>query len=256
MNININIPASLRRHAPALKLFFEGMTFKLHVNSFKDDIDERSVQILIDRGLEELQELKDQLATNPQDPNTLSELFDMSNFNYLLFSYLRSKGVPDEREQFVNDFFTVDTATGTIYAKKTRSGSRYKEGDEISGSKRNDKTYIRIQHAANGTMISCARADIIWFAAKGEWPQQEVLHGSLGPSNDSIDNLYMRVDAKDLEKDYPFVFEREMNDQTVYGYQRRHRGVLLRVGYWGDRATAARRGVTAWKEKVEEMDDV
>lgn len=252
--MNINIPASLKRHTPHLKEFFEGMVFKLHVNSFKDDIDERSVQILIDRGLEELAEFKTQMVEDPNNPNALQELFDMANFNYLLFQFLRRRGVPDEREQFVLDFFTVDVETGRVFAKDTRSGSRYKAGDEIKGTRRGGKTYIRIQHAANGTMISCARADIVWFAATGKWPEDEVKHLSGDVSDDRISNLVVEQKEPD-DKEYPFVFEREYNGSVTYGYQRRHRGVLLRVGYWHDRPTAAREGVSAWKKRVKETGD-
>ena len=154
--MNLEIPPALKPHSPFLKEFFEGMLFKLAVNAHKDDTVEKDIPILIDLGLRELQELRDQLATKMEDPNTLAELFDMSNFNYLLFQFLRRQGVPDEREQFIDEFFRVDVEAGRIYASKTRSGSRYKEGDEIVGTKRGDRTYIRIQHAVAATMILAA----------------------------------------------------------------------------------------------------
>lgn len=254
--MNISIPSSLRGHAPALKDFFEGMVFKLHVNSFKDGISDQDVQSLIDRGLEELAEFRDQYREKRDDPNTLQELFDMSNFNYLLFNYLRQRGVPDEREQFVNEFFRVDVGEGKVYAAKTRSGSRYKEGDEIKGTVRSGRVYIRIQHAVRGSMISCPRSDIIWFKGRGKWPDGPVIHKSSDLSNDSIDNLFMDEEDCINEDKFPFVFPHQQGDVEAYGYQRRHRGILLRVGYWHDRATAAREGTTAWKKRVKEMDDV
>lgn len=254
--MNINIPPALKPHAPFLKEFFEGMLFKLNVNAHKDDTAKKDIPILIDLGLKELQELRDQLATKMEDPNTLAELFDMSNFNYLLFQFLRRQGVPDEREQFIKEFFRVDVNTGRVFASRTRSGSRYKEGDEIVGTKRGDRTYIRIQHAVTGSMISCARADIVWFAHYGEWPDGTLNYVDEDHSNDAIQNLVLvRKRTSDHDR-YPFVFERSGDDGTTYGYQRRHRGILVRVGYWGDRPTAASEGIKAWKAKVKEINDV
>lgn len=251
----ITVPPALKQHEPFIKEFFEGMIFKLTVNAHKDDTVEKDIPILIERGLEELQEFRDQLATKTRDPNTLQELFDMSNFNYLLFWFLRRQGVPTEREQFCEEFFTFNVEEGRVFAAKTRSGSRYKEGDEIVGSQRSGKTYIRIQHSVAGSMINCARADLIWWAHYGEWPEGIVRHKDGNVGNDAIHNLVLSREVPDEIDRYPFVFERNEDGNTTFGYQRRHRGILVRVGYWSDRPTAASEGIKAWKQKVKEQDN-
>lgn len=252
--MNINIPTTLKRHAPFLKQFFEGMVFKLYVNSHKDETAAKDIPILLDALAGEVKEFTDQLAEKMDDPNSLSELVDMANFSYLLFQYLRNQGVADEREQFIKEFLRVDTTAGKIYARKTRSGSRYGEGDEISGSVKADKVYIRVQHVTSGSMVSVSRAELVWFAAVGSWPNGKLVHKDGNSLNDSITNLELEVEGEDGEE-YPFVFEKKSEGNVEYGYQRRYKGILVRVGSWPDKKTAAISGIAAWKRRVKEINN-
>lgn len=252
--MNINIPTVLKRHEPHLKQFFDGMVFKLMVNSHKDDTTAKDVPVLLGLLADEVKEFTDQLAEKTDDPNALSELMDMSNFSYLLFHYLRNQGVADEREQFVKEFLRVDTKTGKVYAKKTRSGSRYLEGDEISGSVKAGKVYIRVQHVSSGSMISVSRAELVWFAEHGVWPNQKILHKDENTLNDAASNLELEPDEGSSDQ-FPFVFEKNNDGNIEYGYQRRHKGILVRVGSWPDQKTAAISGIAAWKRRVKEMDN-
>jgi hypothetical protein len=251
----INVPKTLKRHEPFLKQFMEGMIFKLHVNSHKDDTAEKDIPILLDHLADEVQEFRDQLTEKADDPNSLSELMDMSNFSYLLFHYLRNQGVADEREQFVKEFLRVETRTGKVYARKTRSGSRYNEGEEIRGSLKAGRVYIRVQHVTSGSMISVSRAELVWFAANGSWPNGDIVHLNGVEWDDSIGNLALKTDETTTD-DFPFLFEKVVNGQTEYGYQRRHKGILVRVGSWPDKKTAAINGIAAWKRRIKEMDNV
>jgi hypothetical protein len=203
---------------------------------------------------DEVQEFKDQLDEKMDDPNALSELMDMSNFSYLLFHYLRNQGVADEREQFVKEFLRVDTLRGKVYSKKTRSGSRYKEGDEIIGSVKAGRVYIRVQHVTSGSMISVSRAELVWFSEYGQWPVGKLVHKDGNTINDSVANLEL-LDEDLHNEEYPFVFEKTSDGQTEYGYQRRHKGILLRVGSWPDKRSAAVNGIAAWKNRIKEMNN-
>lgn len=252
--MNVNVPKTLKRHEPFLKQFMEGMIFKLHVNSHKDDTAEKDIPILLGCLADEVQEFQDQLEEKMDDPNALSELMDMSNFSYLLFHYLRNQGVADEREQFVKEFLRIDTLRGRVYAKKTRSGSRYKEGDEIIGSEKAGRIYIRVQHVTSGSMISVSRAELVWFAEYGAWPNGDIVHLNENNSDDSVSNLVLKNEESTADE-FPFVFEKTTDGQTEYGYQRRHKGILIRVGSWPDKRTAAISGIAAWKRRIKEMNN-
>lgn len=263
--MNIHIPPAIQSLTPMLAEFVEGMVFKLNVNSHRDKIDDRSVDSLIDWLMTELQEFKDQLREDGNDPNTLSELYDMGNFCFLLYAFIRSKGVMDLKERFIRDFYHVDCHTGRIFCAKTRSGSPLKIGDEVTGSVRNGVMYIRAQHTASGASIYLPRRDIIWWAAHGDWPAYPLQYidggGYQGKFNgedglrtkDRIGNLTASVP----EKRYPYVSRyapkgRENSEHWgKFIYQRRHQYKLVRApGYWDTEEEAAREGLKAWKEKT------
>jgi len=260
--MKIDIPPSLSHHEPHLRAFFEAMVFKLHVNSYKDETAEKDVPILIDLGLKELQEFKDELVVGEGGelsfdqigPNSLIELADQANFQYLLFWFLRKRGVPDSRELFIRHFFRVDTNAGKIYAAASRSGSRYREGDEIAGTERGGRIYIRTQHAVSGASVSLPRCEIIWWSAHGEWPDGEIRHNDGDTTNDAISNL-MVVTTRST-RSFPFVTQwkprgREGSDN--YGkwvYQRRHNLILIKCGYYDTPEEAAEQGLKAWKGKT------
>lgn len=253
----INIPEALKSHEIFLQEFIEGMVFKLWVNSFKDETVAKDIPVLLEAMQGECAEFREQIDVKLKDPNTLSELFDMANFPYLLFQFLRKSGVPDEREQFIDEFFNVDVVAGKIYSKKTRSGSRYREGEEIGGTWRNGRCYIRTQHAVSGCSVSMPRDHIVFWKSRGYWPSVDPVHKNSDMADDRIINLSEAEQGR--PKVLPFVAQykpagREGTDN--YGrwtYQRRYRGVLVKCGYWDDEETAAREGIRAWKAKTKEI---
>jgi hypothetical protein len=257
--MNVHIPPILSPHAVFLSEFFEGMVFKLAVNAHKDDVVLKDIPILIERLIAELEEMKAEVEVEEGQRihgDALVETFDMGNFCYLLYWFLRKQGVMDAREEFILENFVISGLNGRVFAKHNRSGSRYREGDEIVGTYRNGRCYIRVQHALTGVSVSLPRDHLVWFACKGEWPV-EVRHKDGNPANDRIDNLEEVEQTGD--KQFPFVAQwkpKGKEGQTHYGrwvYQRRHRGVLVRVGYWDTAEEAAREGLKEWKEKTKEM---
>lgn len=258
--MNIVLPQSLGPLAPLLGEFFEAMAFKLAVNSHKDAIGEDDVDILIDRMMEELQEFKEQRLADATDPNMLAEMADTSNFAFLIYAFLRSRGVKDLKERFIDEFFEVLPEAGVVMCKKSRSGSPYKPGDVVFGSKRKNVAYIRAQHTISGVAVSVAIRDIVWWKHHGQWPERPLRYLSIrhvaGKTIDRIDNLQLVPEAKTDR--YQFVFRyapkgRENHQNFgMYGYQRRHLFSLVRVGYWPTEKEAAVEGLKAWKAKIRE----
>ena len=122
--MNVTIPPTLRGMSNLLTEFFEGMVHKLHVNSHKDAIRDEDIDSLINLMVDELQEFKDQRDKDIHDPNSLAETVDIANFCFLLYAHLRSKGVKDMRERFLEEFFDIDVEGGLVYCKKRRAGLR------------------------------------------------------------------------------------------------------------------------------------
>lgn len=255
--MNIEIPSSLTAHAGTIQEFIDGMLFKLAVNAHKDDTVEKDVPILINRMLDELQELRDDITPEGINPNALSETFDGANFFYLLYRFMRRAGVPDGRERFFQEFLTIDPIIGRVYAAKTRSGSRYREGQEIEGTYRRGRCYIRVQDATSGQSVSLPRDHIVWWKATGRLPEAELKHRNGEPGDDSFDNLYEAAAKSD--RDFPFVSQWKpvgKEDHSCYGkwrYQRRYNFVLVSCGYWDTDEEAAREGLAAWKKRTKEM---
>lgn len=254
--MRIVLPAILARHEDAFNSFVEGMIFKLHVNAFKDDLVVKDLPGLIDGMMAELTEFRDQLALEKNDPNTLSELVDMGNFVYLLFWLMRKQGVLDERERFIHDFFIVNPEQGRIYAKRSRSGSRYAAGDEVEGTMRRGRVYIRTQHAMSGSYISMPRASIIWWAARGAWPTGDLRYVNGDTMDDSIDNL---EEAETRSKaEFPFVSQwkpKGKENSPNFGkwtYQRRFQYQLVKCGYYDTQIEAAEQGLKDWKVRTRE----
>lgn len=259
--MNIEIPSILRSHESTLREFFDGMVFKLAVNAHKDQIDARSIPGLIDLMLDELREFKDEIGPDgTAEPNALQEAFDGANFWYLLFQFLRKNGVPDAREQFLREYVRYDPVQGKLYAAKNRSGSRYREDDEITGTYRRGRCYVRTQHALTGAAVSLPRDHIIWWFCTGRWPTGELRHLDGDPGNDAILNLV--EDAIPAEREFPFVVQwkpKGKEDTASYGkwcYQRRHNLVLVKVGYYDTPEQAAKQGLIDWKAKTKEKANV
>lgn len=259
--MNVNIPPAIAPMGPVLSEFFEGMVHKLNVNSHKDAINEDDIDILLGRLADEIQEFREQRLQDARDPNMLEELHDVGNFAFLLYAYLRAKGVHDLKEQFIHEFLDVDIMAGRVHCRKTRSGSPLKVGDEVKGQWRNGRCYLRMQHSSSGAMISVPRSDLVIYAASGRWPSGPVRHVNGDVSDDRLDNLDA-VSPLPQSKQYPFVSQyrpRGREKSANYGrwvYQRRHAFRLIRVGYWDTAEEAAREGVKAWKEKIREDNGV
>jgi hypothetical protein len=255
--MNIEIPPALTAHTGTIQEFLEGMVFKLAVNAFKDDTVAKDIPILIDRMLEELQELRNEITSEGIDPNALSETFDGANFFYLMYRFMRRSGVPDGKERFIKEFLRVDYIVGRVFAAKTRSGSRYREGEEILGTYRKGRCYIRIQDATTGQSVSIPRDHLVWWVATGCLPEHELRHKNDLPGDDSFDNL-QETETRG-NRQFPFVSQwkpRGKENHPCYGkwrYQRRFNFVLISCGYWDTEEEAAREGLAAWKKRTKEL---
>lgn len=259
----VNVPPTLADMAPQLQEFFDTMVHKLHVNSHKDAIRDDDIDGLLDKMEGEIAEFREQRAQNANDPNMLSELGDVSNFSFLLFAFLRAKGVKDAKEQFLDEYFDIDPIAGAITCRKTRSGSPLKVGEQVRGTVRNRVRYLRTQHAGTGVSVSVAFRDLFWWKHYGEWPRRPLryLHEARPKGMAAIDNLELS-EGETVSLNPPFVSQykprgRESNQN--YGkwvYQRRHAFKLIRVGYWNTAEEAAREGIKAWKAKIREPKNV
>lgn len=254
--MNVTIPPTLRGMSNLLTEFFEGMVHKLHVNSHKDAIRDEDIDSLIALMVDELQEFKDQRDRDISDPNSLAELQDTANFCFLLYAHLRSKGVKDMRERFLDEFFDIFPEEGIILCKKRRAGSPLQPGDLVRGTKRNGVRYVRAQHSPTGTAVSLAIRDIIWWKHHGKWP----VHPLEYIDRDGGDAIHNLIESNEIPaKRYPFVSRycpkgRENNQN--YGkwvYQRRHLFKLVRVGYYDSEEEAAVQGLRDWKEKTKNV---
>lgn len=248
--------------APMLSEFFDAMVHKLNVNSHKRAITDDDIDGLLVKMATEIAEFQEQRHENPGDPNMLAELADISNFSFLLFAFLRNKGVQDLREQFLSEFFTIDPERGRVFCKRTRAGSRLRVGDEVEGTERNGVVYIRAQHSISGATISLPRRDVIWWYSTGKWPDRPLVYRDLPrpgyaaghATPDQLVNL-MKQDAPPPAKP-PFVTRYAPKGKEGgknygrYVYQRRHRLKLVRVGYWDTPEDAACEGLKKWKEKT------
>ena len=259
--MNVSIPPAVLSMGPVLSEFFEAMVHKLNVNSHKKAITEDDIDGLLAKLQDEIQEFRDERIKDAEDYEQLLETVDAANFCFLLYAFLRNRGVRDLRERFIEEFYSVDTHTGRVFCKRTRAGSPLKEGEEVKGTTRNGVVYIRAQHTASGATISVARRDIVWWAATSRWPERPLRYKS-----NSYNTLHQRdnIDAfENLEltpekpgPKYPFVTQYKPKGKEKsqnYGkwvYQRRHAFKLIRVGYWDTPEEAAREGLRTWKEKT------
>lgn len=255
--MKIVVPDSIRSLEPALAEFFDGMVHKLHVNSHKEALTGDDIPGLVAKMLEELTEFQDQLAEDPTAMNVLAETWDGANFWFLLYAFLRQEGVATERERFIAEYFDIQPDMGKVFCTKTRSGSKYRPGDEVLGTKNGKgEVLIRTQNAAGGFAVTLPRSHLIWWEANGVWPQ-ELKRENGNPVDDRIGNLIelQRLDGGPL---FPFVYQyapvgRENTENFgKWVYRRRHLFKLVSCGYYNTAEEAAREGLKAWKAKVEQ----
>lgn len=260
-SLRVNLPAALSAHGQTLSEFFNGMVFKLHVNVHKDEIVAKDVPKLIDLMIGELQEFKDQIAVDQNAENAGSELHDVGNFAYLLYWFLRRRGMLTSKDLFLNEFFEIDVENGQVFCKKTRSGSRLKVGEEYFPP--SPGAPYRMQHAASGVVVTVTRRELVWWKAHGDtWPigKVELIKDGYGvPAWEGIRNLKL---VEPMPIKFPFVSQwkpKGKEDHPNYGkwvYQRRHNFVLIRVGYWDTDVEAAAEGIKLWKQKAREQGNV
>lgn len=258
--MNLTIPPALAPMAPVLTEFFEAMLHKLNVNSHKDAIGSDDIDGLLEKMSAEIDEFREQRIQDASDPNILEELGDVGNFAFLIYAFLRHRGVQTMRERFVAEFYDIRPDEGKLYCRRTRSGSPLKVGEEIKGTERGGRVYIRAQHASTGATISVPRSDLIFWCEVGHWPALPLRHRNGDASDDRYSNLEEVVPAPG--KQFPFVSQykprgRESNENFGrYVYQRRHAFELVRVGYWDTEEEAAREGIIAWKARIREKASV
>lgn len=256
--MNVNIPPAILEMGPVLSEFFESMVHKLNVNSHKDAIRGDDIDGLLAKMEEEIREFREQRIMDAEDPNILEELADVANFAFLLYAYLRARGVRDTKERFIDEFMFIVSEQGRVYCKKTRSGSPLKVGDEIRGTWRNGRCFIRMQHSGSGMALSVARSDLVYWAKTGKWPIGPFRYVNGDKSDDRYDNLDMVSPASE-DRQFPFVSQykpRGKENSANYGrwvYQRRHAFRLVRVGYWDTQEEAAREGLKEWKRKIQNV---
>lgn len=255
--MNVNIPPAISEMGPVLSEFFESMVHKLNVNSHKDAIRGDDIDGLLAKMEDEIREFREQRIADAEDPNVLEELADVANFAFLLYAYMRARGVRDVKERFIDEYLDIQPMEGRVFCRKTRSGSPLRVGDEVKGSWRKGRCFIRMQHAESGMAMSVPRSDLIYWYMTGKWPIGPMRYVNGDKSDDRYDNLDMVSPLP--EKRFPFVSQYKPKGKETganygkYVYQRRHAFRLVRVGYWDTPEEAAREGLKAWKRKIQNV---
>lgn len=268
----VNTPPAIGHMVPRLTEFIELMAGKLMVNVHKDDLVAKDVPVLLKRLADEVTEFRYEMTKAELTPgseidiNALEELADMGNFCFLLYQFLREQGVRNVTERFIEEYYDIRPDEGRVYCRKSRSGSSLKPGDEVKGTVRRGRVYIRAQHAISGAAISMPRANLIWWKAKSRWPV-----GQLSYIFDSGDGVWMDDNPQDQAVDaignlteeapkpkgrLPFISQyrpKGREQSPNYGkwvYQRRHAFKLVRCGYYNTPEEATILGLRDWKEKT------
>ena len=266
----VPVPPSLQSHRSDLRQFWEGMTRKLDMNSYKSltNTPDKSISGYLMRIKDELMELEKQLIENPKKPNALEEACDVANSAYLLFRYLINTGTMTATEEMINEYLEIEPIEGKVYCKKSRAGAQYKPGQEIRGSKRDGYVDIKIQNTRGGRKgllkSSVPRSHLVWWKAKGVWPTGIIDHDNRIRNDDRISNLkdssFTDNNLNKARRKYPpFVTiytPKGRNHLKHYGkfvYSRYARGVNIRVGYFDTPEDASTLGEKAWAEKVNKL---
>lgn len=263
--MRINTPPTLQSYRNHLRDFVDMMVAKLHDNSHKTTPSREQIPDIIALLREELREFEEQLAENRDDLNTLVELADASNFAFLAFVALRSQGVKDARERFIDEFYDIRPSEGKIYCKKMRAGSQYKVGEEIQGhTNQNGYVFIRGQSRKGGSHanIAAPRSHLIWYAATGKWPTGVIDHINRVRDDDRIDNLRdVSCSENSLNSGKPKKLPSFVSRYAVKGrdhtknfgkfvYQRRFKGTAYRYGYFDTPEEAEVKGLEMFRAEV------
>lgn len=91
------IHPSLIPYESRLREFFQGMLYKLDMNAHKKTPEVVDIPGMTEMLLDELNEFTEQFVADSRNVNTVIELFDVSNFAFLMFLALRNKGNADWR---------------------------------------------------------------------------------------------------------------------------------------------------------------
>lgn len=263
--MRINTPPTLQSYRNHLRDFVDLMVSKLHQNSHKTTPTKEDIPKIIEMLREELAEFEEQYYSDKHDPNVLTELCDASNFAFLAFVALRNQGVMNERETFIDTYFDINVEEGKVYVKKSRSGSPYKVGEEIRGTKNKDGyVYIRAQNKAGGSWAGCSmpRSHLVWWKANGVWPTGVMDHRNRVRDDDRIENLRdvscstNNLNTGKKSKLPPFVTcyrptgRDHLKHFGKYVYQRRFKGIAHRYGYYDNPEEAEREGLKRFCEQV------
>jgi hypothetical protein len=95
--MKLNLPSELMLLEERLREFFQGMLYKLAINAHKKTPEMVDIPGMTEMLLEELREFTEQFNEDKTDANTVIELFDVSNFAFLMFLALRNQGNADWR---------------------------------------------------------------------------------------------------------------------------------------------------------------
>lgn len=266
-NIAVPVPPSLAHMREPLRLFFQGMIRKLDLNSHKDTPTVQDVPTMLTLLRRELEEFEEQMTIDPRDPNALVELYDGANFAFLIAMALRADGTPTLLEQFLNEHYTIDPATGRIFCRKGRAGSRYKPGHEIHGTKRNGYVDIKIQrYRSAGGGQAVQRSHLVWWKATGRWPHGVIDHINHLRDDDRIVNLRdvsfseNVLNNNKVNKLPSFVTQyrptgrQHLAHYGKYVYQRTHHGLVVRCAYYDTPELAATLGAADWLARINELE--
>lgn len=266
-NIAVSVPPDLEKYREHLRTFFEGMIRKLSLNSHKNTPTKTDMDGIIQLMLGEIDELREQVATDKFDENSLAEAYDCANYAFLAFVALRGDGVKTRKERLIEEYFDVDVKAGKVYVRKTRSGSTRKVGDENTGTKRGGYVDIRLQNGRDGCSAHMPRSHLVWWKATGKWPTGVIDHINGVKDDDRLENLRdVTFSENNLNrsrpqrKHPPFVTcykptgREKVWAYGKYVYARSYKGVVVRCAYYDTPEEAALKGPVDWAAKIKKKE--
>ncbi len=267
-NIAVPIPPSLQVYREPLREFFAGMVRKLHKNSHKNTPNTVDIPTLVNLLRGEIEEFEEQMEVDANSDNVLTEMYDTSNYAFLVFLACRGAGVQTKKEKMIDEFLHIDASRGIVLCRKTRAGSQYKVGQEIKGTNRKGYIDIKLQSKSDGvTGISVPRSHLVWREATGAWPTGVVDHINRVRDDDRFVNLRdVSFSDNNLNnggtKKFPTHVSQylptgrsHLKHYGKYVYQRHYRGVNVRCAYYDTPEEAARQGSLDWIEKTQALEN-